>query len=87
LPVIYGPAYFNADLGLFKNFNIRERKKMQFRLNAYNFMNHPLWSFNGGSALNLTFNGTTGALSNPLFGTVTTKQGHRIVQLATTFTF
>jgi hypothetical protein len=87
LPVIYGPAYFNADLALFKNFDIRERKKLQFRFNAYNFLNHPLWSFNGGSALNLTFNGTTGALNNPLFGTVTTKQGHRIVELATTFTF
>ena len=24
LPVIYGPAFFNADLGLFKNFDISE---------------------------------------------------------------
>jgi len=31
--------------------------------------------------------GTMGLLNTPLFGTVTTKQGHRIVQLATTFTF
>jgi hypothetical protein len=34
LPVIYGPAYFNADLGLFKNFAIAERKKLQLRMNA-----------------------------------------------------
>jgi hypothetical protein len=87
LPVVYGPAYFNADLGLFKNFNIHgERKKLQFRLNGYNFLNHPLWSFNGGN-LNLGFNGTTGVVNTPLFGTVTTKQGHRIVQLAATFSF
>ena len=87
LPVIYGPAYFNADVGLFKNFNIQgERKKLQFRLNGYNYLNHPLWSFNGTN-LNLGFNGTTGVINTPLFGTVTTKQGHRIVQLATTFTF
>ena len=85
LPVIYGPGYFNADLGLFKNFNITERKKLQFRFNAYNFLNHPLWSFPNGQNLNLGFTG--GVLSTPLFGTVTTKQGHRIVQLATTFTF
>jgi len=26
-------------------------------------------------------------VNTPLFGTVTTKQGHRIVQLAATFTF
>jgi len=86
LPVFYGPAYFNADLGLFKNFAIAERKRLQLRMNAYNFLNHPLWSFNG-SNLNLGFNGTTGLVNTPLFGTVTTKQGHRIVQLAATFTF
>src|SRR5262249_3863110 len=40
LPVIYGPAYFNADIGLFKNFAFTERKKLQFRANAYNFLNH-----------------------------------------------
>jgi hypothetical protein len=86
LPVIYGPAYFNADLGLFKNFTVAEGKKLQLRMNAYNFLNHPLWSFNGGN-LNLGFSGTTGLLNTPLFGTVTTKQGHRIVQLAASFTF
>jgi hypothetical protein len=55
-------------------------------MNAYNFLNHPLWSFSG-SNLNLGFAGATGLLNTPLFGTVTTKQGHRIVQLAATFSF
>jgi hypothetical protein len=86
LPVIYGPAYFNADLGLFKNFAVAERKKLQLRMNAYNFLNHPLWSFNG-SNLNLGFTGATGVLNTPQFGTVSTKLGHRIVQMAATFTF
>jgi hypothetical protein len=86
LPVIYGPAYFNTDLGLFKNFTVAEGRRIQLRLNGYNFLNHPLWSFNGGN-LNLGFSGTTGLLNTPLFGTVTTKQGHRIVQLAASFTF
>jgi hypothetical protein len=86
LPVLYGPAYFNADLGIFKNFQFKEQKKLQFRINGYNFLNHPLWSFNGGN-LNLGFNGSTGQVNTPLFGTVTTKQGHRIVQLAVNFYF
>jgi hypothetical protein len=86
LPVIYGPAYFNADLGIFKNFAIKERQKLQFRIDGYNFLNHPLWSFNG-SNLNLGFSGTTGQVNTPLFGTVTTKQGHRIVQLGVKYTF
>jgi hypothetical protein len=86
LPPIYGPAFINSDLGMFKNFNISESKKLQFRFNAYNFLNHPLWSFNG-SNLGLGFDGNTGAINTPLFGIVTTKQGHRVVQAAVKFYF
>lgn len=86
LPAIYGPAFFNSDLGLFKNFQFKEAKKLQFRFNATNFLNHPLWSFNG-SNLNLGFDANTGKVNTPLFGTVTQKQGHRIVQLAVKFYF
>jgi hypothetical protein len=86
LPAIYGPAFFNSDLGLFKNFNFTETKKLQFRFNAYNFLNHPLWSFNGNN-LNLGFDGSTGKVNTPTFGTVTDKQGHRVVQLALKFFF
>jgi hypothetical protein len=87
LPVIYGPAFFNADLGLFKNFDIRESRKLQFRFNGYNFLNHPLWSFPGTANLTLGFNGTTGQLNTPLFGYATQKQGRRVVQLAVKFIF
>jgi len=87
LPVVYGPAFFNADLGLFKNFQIKEKMKLQFRANGYNFLNHPLWSFNGAGNLTLGYNGTTGILNTPTFGYVTQKQGHRTVQLAVKFIF
>jgi len=86
-PVIYGPGYFNADLGLFKNFAVTEKSKLQFRANAYSFLNHPLWSFPANANLSLGFNGTTGLVNTPLFGYTTTKQGHRLVQVAVTFTF
>jgi hypothetical protein len=42
LPAVYGPRYFDSDLGLFKNFQIRESMRLQFRAQAYNFLNHPL---------------------------------------------
>ncbi len=87
LPVIYGPAFFNADLGLFKNFDIREGKKLQFRFNGYNFLNHPLWSFPGNANLTLGFDGKTGALNTPLFGIATQKQGRRVIQMAVKFIF
>jgi hypothetical protein len=86
LPPVYGPAFFNSDLGLFKNFMFSESRKLQLRFNGTNFMNHPLWSFNG-SNLNLGFDANTGKVNTPLFGTVTQKQGHRIIQAAIKFYF
>jgi hypothetical protein len=86
LPAIYGPAFFNSDLGLFKNFQIKENMKVQLRFNAYNFLNHPLWSFNGGN-LNLGFDPNTGKVNTTNFGTVTQKQGHRVIQMAAKFYF
>ena len=85
LPAIYGPAFFNTDLGLFKNFQITEAKRLQFRVDGYNFMNHPLWSFNG-SNLSLGFDGA-GKVNTPTFGIVTQKQGNRVIQLAVKFYF
>ncbi len=89
LPAIYGPGFFNADLGVFKNFAIKERMKLQFRIDAFNFLNHPLYSFNG---TNLTLGFTesssgTFSVNTPNFGTVTEKQGNRIIQLAVKFYF
>jgi hypothetical protein len=86
IPPIYGPAFFDSDLALFKTFKITESKSLQFRVDGYNFMNHPLWSFNG-SNLGLSFDPSTGKVNSSLFGTTTTKQGHRIVELAVKFFF
>ena len=86
LPAMYGPAFFNSDLGLFKNFQFKESKKLQLRFNGTNFLNHPLWSFNGNN-LTLGFDPNTGKVNTPLFGTVTQKQGHRIIQAAVKFYF
>ncbi|HLV86346.1 MAG TPA: carboxypeptidase-like regulatory domain-containing protein [Candidatus Sulfotelmatobacter sp.] len=89
LPAIYGPAYFNWDMALFKNFAITESQKLQFRFNFYNWMNHPLWSFNGNN-LGLTFQqDATGAFtqSNSNFGYVTQKQGHRIIEMGVKYYF
>ena len=86
-PEVFGPAFFNSDLSLFKNFKISESKKLQFRFSAYNFLNHPLDSFrNGSSNLNLVFNSAY-QMTNPLFGMTTERQGHRIIQLALKFYF
>ena len=51
----YGPGYFNWDMAVFKNFAMSESKRLQFRMQAYNFLNHPLYSFPSGSNLTLQF--------------------------------
>ena len=52
LPAAYGPAFFDSDLSIFKNFQIKEGMKLQLRAQSYNFLNHPLYSFPSGSNLN-----------------------------------
>jgi hypothetical protein len=47
LPYIHGPAYFNSDLAIFKTFKLTERQNMEFRASGFNFLNHPLDSFQG----------------------------------------
>jgi hypothetical protein len=86
-PAIYGPMFMNHDIGLFKNFNLGESKRLQFRFNAFNFLNMPLWSFlNGSNNRKLVFN-SNGEMVNPVFGQTTEKQGRRIVQVAVKFFF
>jgi hypothetical protein len=91
LPVSYGPAYFDSDLGIFKNFEIGETRRLQLRVQGYNFLNHPLWSFPSGSNLTLQFiqDPVTQQFTqaNENFGTTTQKQGARTVEFAAKFFF
>jgi hypothetical protein len=91
LPVAYGPVFFTWDMSLFKNFQISESKKLQFRVQAYNWLNHPLYSFPSGSNLTLQFaqDPVTQQISqvNSNFGYATQKQGARIIELAVKFFF
>jgi Carboxypeptidase regulatory-like domain len=91
LPAVYGPAYFDSDLAVFKNFTIKEAMKIQLRAQAYNFLNHPLWSFPTGNNLTLQFeqDPVTQAITqgNQNFGTTTQKQGARIIEFGAKFYF
>jgi hypothetical protein len=61
-PYVHLPAFFQSDLGVYKNFQITESKRIEFRVQATNFLNHPLPQFGlGGIAdeqLNFTRNYT-----------------------------
>ncbi|MDQ1474346.1 MAG: hypothetical protein QOJ99_5826 [Bryobacterales bacterium] len=85
-PEAFGPWFFNSDLSLFKTFNFGEHQRLQFRAEAFNFLNHANYTFGSDANLNLTF-GADGKVNNPFFGTATNKIGHRIVQLAVKYYF
>ncbi len=91
MPVSYGPSYFNSDLAIFKNFYISESKSLQIRAQAYNFLNHPLYSFPNGSNLTLQFTQDPATekitQTNANFGKATQKQGARTMEFAAKFYF
>jgi hypothetical protein len=65
-PYIKGPRYFDSDLGIYKNFKITERQSLQFRVQAFNFLNHPLPDFTlRGEDLQLSFDCGSSSLCTP----------------------
>jgi hypothetical protein len=101
LPYIHGPAYFNTDLSLFKDFRIGEKKNLQFRMAAFNFLDHPIPTFYGGNntGYTLSFSEPTGktftseqaalagAVAAPTFGYTPYKTGRRVVELGVKYEF
>jgi hypothetical protein len=64
LPYVRGPMFFKWDMSVYKNFKLRDHQDIQFRLSGFNFLNHPLISFNGqdpSKPLNLQIGDPTGA--------------------------
>jgi hypothetical protein len=88
-PTVRGPAFLDTDLGVYKNFAIREKQKIQFRLTGFNFINHPLPQFGIGSDDDLELTGgTTGTNTNPATtGTPQYKVGRRVMELAIKYVF
>lgn len=71
LPNVRGIGTNNIDASLFKNFRIMEKGNLQFRAEAFNLANHPLWNGPGTTITDLAN-----------FGIIQTKGGQRrIMQL------
>ena len=97
LPYIHGPYFMEHDLTVLKNVGLGgEGRNLQLRLAAFNFLNHPLVSFNSNDTnnLNLAFqNGvvgqslTTSQLNHPQFGIAPIKYGSRRIELSAHYQF
>ena len=72
---LLGPMRWNLDLGLSRAFSVTERVKLTFRAEAFNSLNHT-------ELLDPTV-----ALSNSLFGQITTAANPRIMQVALLLSF
>jgi hypothetical protein len=73
--ILYQPGFQNHNMTIFKEFFLTESHRIQFRAEAYNWLNHPNWN---------------GAETNPRnanFGKVTTKGGNRELQFALRYQF
>jgi hypothetical protein len=69
--ILRGPGINNLDLALFKNFFLPKNATLQFRVEAFNALNHPQWAAGGVDQYIYDAN----------FGVVTSARPGRIVQL------
>lgn len=74
----YGPGIDNFDLAMLKTLRLKESMSLQFRLEAFNALNHA--QFYGPAAVD-------GNISSPEFGQIISAAPPRILQLAAKFIF
>ncbi len=86
--ILYNPGFQNHNLGLHKDFVIKEGHRITFRAEAFNWLNHPDWSNPDGNPNNVII-GTDGKvdLARSTFGKVSGKGGNRELQFALRYQF
>jgi Carboxypeptidase regulatory-like domain/TonB-dependent Receptor Plug Domain len=97
LPYIHGPAFMNHNLSVFKSFPMGEGRSLRFSASAFNFLDHPLVSFNNNDPSNLELGNlldaqpgsslTVPELGYKNFGIANIKYGSRLMELSGKFTF
>lgn len=73
--IIRGPGLINFDMGLYKDFRITERQKVQFRSEFFNIFNHT------------NFNGVSTSVGAGNYGQVTSARDGRIVEFSLRYQF
>jgi len=85
LPYLHGPAYFQSDLTLIKDFHLNDNHTLEFRAAAFNFLNYKLKTFSNidASSLQLIYPLT----SDQNFGRSLYNSGRRVIELAVRYSF
>jgi hypothetical protein len=68
--LLRGPAYFDVDMSVFKDFAFTERYKLQFRAESFNTENRP------------NFSNPVASVSSGTFGRITAAGDPRVLQFA-----
>ena len=69
--IIYTLGFRNHNLCVFKNFKMKEKQRIRFRMQAFNWVNHPNWN---GPGLDTRSSGT--------FGKAQSKSSERSLQFS-----
>jgi hypothetical protein len=80
---VEGPGYWQVDMALSRIFQIREDKKLEFRAEAFNLMNH----FIPQDISNYTVATSFSSISSNTFGQLTAARDPRIMQFALRYAF
>jgi hypothetical protein len=85
LPYIHGPAFFQSDLTVIKDFQFKEGRTLEFRAAAFNFLNYKLKTFSNidASSLQLIYP----LSSDQNFGRSIYNSGRRVLELAVRYSF
>jgi hypothetical protein len=87
-----GPSFFNSDLGLFRNFEFGEKKRLEFRAEYFNWTNTPKFA-NPSSGINNRVTNAAGQFTGGVFEITGTNSGgrepngDRILRLGLRFSF
>lgn len=71
-----GPSFFNTDLGLFRQFEVKERVRVQFRAELFNWTNTPKFN-NPSSGINGRLTNADGSYRGGVFEVTGTNSGGR----------
>lgn len=86
--LIYAPGFQNHNIGIFKDFTIKEGHVITFRAEGFNWPNHPNWNGPDTNPNNIVV-GSDGKvnLSSSSFGKITGKNSQRELQFALRYQF
>jgi len=90
MPYLRFPGYQNHDISAVKDFYLGSsgERRVQFRISAYNFLNHPLPSLSYDPNLTMTYEaGSPTRDSLERVGKAPLKRGRRLIQFALKFIF